>query len=96
MKDATSKKNYHAEIVNTISLPDIKFEKPKFVAMIRYQIPKRIVLNGRRKTSPKFDTMYGMLYWLNKQPYNMDYVIFRTDKDRVVRKGYKKNGEVIK
>lgn len=84
------------DIMTDIPLPDIKFEKPRYVAMIRYQIPKRILLNGRRKTSPKFETMYGMLYWLNKQPYNFEYAIFKTDKEAIIRQGTKKIGEDIK
>jgi hypothetical protein len=96
MKKKYVKKNYSAEIVTNIPLPDVKFEKPRYVAMIRYQIPKRLLLNGRRKTSPKFETMYGMLYWLNKQPYNMDYVVYRTDKEAIIKRGRKKIGETIK
>ncbi len=83
------------DLMTDIPLPDIKFEKPRFVAMIRYQIPRRIVLDGRRKTSPKFETMYGLLYWLNKLPYNMEYAILRTDKNEVLQSGYKKIGETI-
>jgi hypothetical protein len=83
------------DLMVNIPLPDIKFEKPRFVAMIRYQIPKRIVLDGRRKTSPKFETLYGLLYWLNKMPYNMEYAIMRTDKNEVLQSGYKKIGETI-
>jgi len=84
------------EIAMDIPLSDIKYEKPRYVTMITYQIPKRILLHGRRKTSPKFETMYGLIYWLNKQPYNLEYVIFRTDKDIVIKHGTKKIGEVIK
>ena len=73
-----------------------KSEKPRYVAMIKYQIPKRIVLNGRYKTSPKFETMYGIMYWLNKQPYNMEYIVVHTNKEEVVKQGYKKIGEDIK
>lgn len=73
-----------------------KSEKPRYVAMIKYQIPKRIVLNGRYKTSPKFETMYGIMYWLNKQPYNMEYIIVHTNKEEVIKQGYKKIGEDIK
>ena len=93
-----SKKKYpqYGSMVSDIPLPDPALEKPRYVAMIRYQIPKRIVLNGRRKTSPKFETMYGLLYWLNKQPYNLEFAIFKTDKDFVIRKGSKKIGEEIK
>lgn len=83
------------DLMTDIPLPDPKFEKTSFVAMIRYQIPKRIVLNGRRKTSPKFETMYGLLYWLNKMPYNMEYAIFRTDKGELITSGHKKIGETI-
>lgn len=73
-----------------------KTKKHKYVAMIKYQIPKRIVLNGRYKTSPKFETMYGMIYWLNKQPYNMEYIIVHVSKEEVIKQGYKKVGETIK
>ncbi len=79
-----------------IPLPHIDGEAPKFVAHIHYQIPGRILLQGRRKTSPRFDTMYGMIYWLNKQPYHMDFTIFRTDKGLKIRSGSKKAGEIIK
>jgi hypothetical protein len=79
-----------------IPLPHIDGETPKFVAFIHYQIPGRILLQGRRKTSPRFETMYGMLYWLNKQPYHMDFTIFRTDKGLKIRSGSKKAGEIIK
>jgi hypothetical protein len=82
--------------ISPIPLPSIEGEAPKFVAFIRYQIPGRILLQGRRKTSPRFETMYGMIYWLNKQPYHMDFTIFRTDKENVVRSGSKKAGEIIK
>jgi hypothetical protein len=83
------------DLMMDVPLRDIKFEKPRFVAMIRYQIPRRIVLDGRRKTSPKFETLYGLLYWLNKLPYNMEYAILRTDKNEVLQSGYKKIGETI-
>jgi len=83
------------DIMYDIPLTDPKLEKGKYVATIRYQIPKRIVLRGRRKTSPKFDTLYGVLYWLNTQPYHLDYAIFRIDKDVMIRQGSKKIGEKI-
>lgn len=83
------------DLMKDIPLPSVKLEKPRYVAMIRYQIPNRILLNGRRKTSPKFETMYGLIYWLNKQPYNMDYIILKTDKDIIIKEGYKKIGEII-
>lgn len=83
------------DIMYDVPLTDPKLEKGKFVATIRYQIPKRIVLHGRRKTSPKFDTMYGLIYWLNKQPYHLEYAIFRIDKDIMIRQGTKKVGETI-
>jgi hypothetical protein len=89
-------RDYGKDVMNTIPLPDIKFEKPVYVAMIRYQIPKRLMLHGRRKTSPRFETMYGMVYWLNKQPYNMEYVVYRTDKETIIKMGKKKIGEIIK
>lgn len=89
------KKNYGA-MISDIALPDAKLEEPRFVATITYQIPKRIVLGGRHKSSPRFETMYGLLYWLNKQPYNMEYIIYRTDKNDIIKEGSKKIGEVIK
>lgn len=79
-----------------IPLPPIGGEAPKFVAIICYQIPGRILLQGRRKTSPRFNTMYGVIYWLNKQPYHMDFTIFRTDKGLEIRSGSKKFGETIR
>jgi hypothetical protein len=82
------------DVMKSVPLPDL--EKPRYVAVIRYQLPKRILLNGRRKTSPRFETFYGVLYWINKQPYNMDYAIYRTDKDIVLKQGYKKIGDSIK
>jgi hypothetical protein len=78
-----------------IPLTDPKLEKLRYVAMIRYQIPRRIVLDGRRKTSPKFETMYGLIYWLNKLPYNVEYAIFRTDRGELMTSGYKRIGETI-
>lgn len=83
------------DLMMEIPLPDPQLEKLKYVAMIRYQIPKRIVLHGRRKTSPRFQTMYGLIYWLNKFPYNMEYAIFRMDRGEVVTSGFKKIGETI-
>lgn len=83
------------DLMMDMPLPDAKLEKARYVAMIRYQIPRRILLNGRRKTSPKFETMYGLIYWLNKLPYNMEYAIFRTDKSELITSGYKKIGETI-
>lgn len=84
------------DLMLEIPLPDVKLEKSKYVAMIRYQLPNRIVLHGRHKTSPKFATLAGLIYWLNKQQYHMDYIIVKTDKDTVVMQGSKKLGEVIK
>lgn len=84
------------DLMKTIPLPDLKFEKPRYVTVIRYQIPRKILLNARRKASPKFETLYGMLYWINKQPYNMDYTIYRTDKEEIIRQGYKRIGEDLK
>lgn len=93
----TTKKKYpqYSSLPSDIPLPDPILEKPRYVAMIRYQIPNRIIMHGRRKTSPKFETMYGLLYWLNKQPYHMDFAIYRTDKESVLRYGSKKVGESI-
>jgi len=82
--------------ISNIPLPSIDLERPRYVAIICYQIPKKIKLGGRRKVSPRFETMYGALYWLNKQDYNMDYMIVRTDKEEAIRSGYRKLGEVIK
>jgi hypothetical protein len=82
--------------ISDIPLPDVKFEKPRYVAIICYQIPRKIKLGGRRKVSPRFETMYGALYWLNKQDYNMDYMIVRTDQENAIRSGYKKVGEVVR
>ncbi len=89
-------KSNGGDIMTDIPLPDVKLEKPRYVAMIRYQIPKRLLLNGRRKTSPKFETLYGLIYWLNKQPYNLEYAIFKTTKDVIIRQGTKKIGETIR
>ena len=71
-------------------------DKPQFVATITYQIKGKIRLDGRTKTSPKFDTLYGLIYWLNKQPYSLEYSIFRTDKLLALREGIKKMGDFIK
>jgi hypothetical protein len=90
-----NKKNYSA-MLSDIPLPDAKFEEGKYVASITYQIPRRILLGGRHKTSPKFETLYGLIYWLNKQDYNMEYTIYRTDKSDIIKEGIKKIGEVIK
>jgi hypothetical protein len=84
------------DLMLDIPLPDVKLDKPKYVAMIRYQLPNRIVLHGRHKTSPRFETLAGLIYWLNKQQYHMDYIIVKTDKDTVVMQGSKKIGEIIK
>ena len=94
----SKKKKYpnYGAMMSDIPLPDVKFEEPKFVATIVYQIPKRLVMNGRIKTSPKFDTLYGMMYWLNKQPYNMDFVIYKTNNNDIIKEGSRKIGEVIK
>lgn len=96
--ESMSKKKYpqYSSMTSDIPLPDVKFEASRYVASITYQIPRRLLLNARRKTSPKFETLYGMIYWLNKQPYNMEYVIYKTDKSEVVREGIKKIGESIK
>jgi hypothetical protein len=83
------------DLMKEIPLTDPKLEKLRYVAMIRYQIPRRIVLDGRRKTSPKFETMYGLIYWLNKLPYNVEYAIFRTDRGELMTSGYKRIGETI-
>jgi hypothetical protein len=83
------------DLMVEIPLPDPKLESTKYVAMIRYQIPKRILPNGRRKTTPKFETLYGLIYWLNKLPYNFEYIIFRTNKSEVVASGFKKIEEKI-
>lgn len=82
--------------MSRIYLPDVKLEKPRYVAVIRYQLPNRIVLNGRHKASPRYETLYDVLYWLNKQPYNVDYVILRTNSDVVFREGYKRKEEILK
>jgi hypothetical protein len=83
------------DLMMDIPLPDAKLEKGRYVAMLRYQIPRRIILGGRRKTSPKFETMYGLIYWLNKFPHNVEYAIFRTNKGELLTSGYKKIGETI-
>jgi hypothetical protein len=72
-----------------------KPEKSQYVAILTYQIPNRIVLDGRKKVSPKFDTMYGMIYWLNAQPVHMEYTIYKTNGDVIVREGFKKANERI-
>lgn len=89
-------RNYSADLMENIPLPSIEGEKGKYVASIVYQIPNRIILHGRRKTSPKFETLYGVMYWLNKQPYNLDFVIYRTDKCDIIKEGSKKINEEIK
>jgi hypothetical protein len=94
MKD---KRVYASDIMYDIPLPSLEGEKAsKYVATISYQIPRRIILKGRVKVSPKFDTWYGMIYWLNKQPYHIEYVIYKTDRADVLRSGIKKIGEVLK
>jgi hypothetical protein len=35
------------------------------------------------------------MYWLNKQPYNLEYVIYKTDKNDIIKEGSKKIGEVV-
>lgn len=85
-----------SSLMASFPIPDSKTDSSKYVAFIVYQIPRRLLLNGRRKTSPKFDTLSGLVYWLNKQPYNMEYTIFKTDKSDIVREGTKKIGENIK
>ena len=89
-------RNYSRDIMYDIPLPSPDTDKGKFVATINYQIPKRIILNGRSKTSPKFETLYGLICWLNKQDYNMEYTIYRTDKSDIIKEGNKKIGEIIK
>jgi hypothetical protein len=89
-------KTVSGEIAYDKPLPSLKLEKGSFIATILYQIPNRILLHGRVKTSPNFETLYGVIYWLNKQPYNMEYSIYRTDKDESIREGFKKVGEIIK
>jgi hypothetical protein len=84
------------DVMVNIPLPDPKLERGRYVATIVYQIPNRILLQGRRKVSPRFDTLYGIIYWLNKQPYHMDYIVLKTDKNTIVRQGSKKIGETIK
>lgn len=91
----TKKKSYSNEIRYDIPLPHIDLEKAKYVITIRYQTPKRIRLGGRLKTSPRYDTMYGALYWLNMQPYNLEFFIYRTDKSGIIREGTKSIGEKI-
>jgi hypothetical protein len=90
-----NKKNYGA-MLSDIPLTDPKLEEGKYVASITYQIPRRILLGGRHKTSPKFETLYGLVCWLNKQDYNMEYTIYRTDKSDIIKEGNKKIGEIIK
>lgn len=89
-------KSISNEIRYDIPLPHIDLEKPKYVVMIRYQNGKKIRLGGRYKTSPRYDTMYGALYWLNMQPYNLEYFVYRTNKNEVIREGVKRIGEVVK
>jgi hypothetical protein len=84
------------DIMYDIPLPDPKFEKKRYVAIIRYQKPNKITLGGKRKTSPRFETLYGVKYWLNKQPFHLEYIIYRTDKDGIITHGSKKIGEDIK
>lgn len=88
-------RNYSKDIMYDIPLTSPEKEKGMYVATINYQIPKRIILNGRSKTSPKFETLYGLMYWLNKQPYNLEYTIYRTDKSVIIREGSKRIGEEI-
>lgn len=98
-KDTTTpkkKRAYSNEIQYNIPLPHIDLDKPKYVITIRYQKPRKIILRDRFKTSPRYDTLYGVMYWLNKQPYNLEFFLFRTDKPEVIREGKKKAGEVIK
>lgn len=83
-------------IMSTIPLPSTKLDKPRYVAVIRYQIPNRIILSGRRKVSPRYETFYGMLYWLNKQPYSIDYIVYRTDSDVIIMEGFKRKEETLK
>jgi hypothetical protein len=84
------------DIMYDMPLPDAKLEKGKYVATIRYQIPRRLLLNARTKTSPKFETLYGIIYWLNKQPYHMEYFVYKTDKEGILKQGFKKLGDTIK
>jgi hypothetical protein len=83
-------------VMSSIYLPALQLEKPRYVAVIRYQLPNRIVLHGRYKASPRYETFYGMLYWLNKQPYDMDYTILRTDSNVIIMEGYKRKEEILK
>ena len=84
------------DVMYEIPLPHPDLEKPKYVIMITYQKPNNITLRARYKTSPRYETMYGALYWLNKQPYNLEYTLLRTDRSEFVRQGTKKIGEIIK
>jgi hypothetical protein len=77
----------------------MKYVKPEvgqYVAHIVYQIPNKIVLDGRRMISPRFDTLYGMIYWLNFQKVNMEYTIYNTINDTIITEGYKKHNETLK
>jgi hypothetical protein len=69
--------------------------KSSYVAILRYQKPHRVTMYGKRKTSPKFETLYGLLYWLNKQDYTMEYMILNTKGEEIIREGFKKQGETI-
>lgn len=81
--------------MHPLPLPSIEGEKTKYVCMIRYQNPKKIRLYGRRKVSPRYDTMYGLIYWLNQQPFTLDYIILMTTKDIVLRQGTKQANERV-
>ena len=81
--------SYGSLLETDIPLPHIDGERSRFVALLEYQIPKRIRLHGRRKASPRFDTLYGMLYWLEKREYNMQFIIFCTKKHAPLYKGKK-------
>jgi hypothetical protein len=81
--------------IHPLALPSIEGEAMRYVCLIRYQIPGRIVLHGRRKVSPRYETMYGLMYWLNQQKYNCDFTILMTTRDIVLRQGFKKASEKI-
>jgi hypothetical protein len=81
--------------IHPLPLPSTKGESTKYVCVINYQIPRRILLGGRSKVSPRYETMYGLMYWLNQQNYNLDYTILMTTKEIVLRQGTKKAGEKV-
>lgn len=59
----------------------------RYIAHIFYQLPRRIVLHGRSKVSPQFETLYGLMYWLKKQKYNLTYTIYSTHQDHEISSG---------